>query len=161
MPAGEEITVFGDSMVVTSLHGLTARFPGVDVQATSVLQWPDGAEVVRAALEAGTVRRAVVLAYGTNAGVRDPDLVRALITELGPDRMVVLVSVYQYSYWVPETNARLAQIADEFDNVVLADWAGAISSRPELLQSDQIHPDVEGGHLYAEVIEEALARLAG
>lgn len=160
VPTGEEITAFGDSMVVTSLHGLTARFPGIDVEATSVLQWPDGADVVRSALEAGTVRRAVVLAYGTNAGVRDPDLVRELIRDLGPDRMIVLVSVYQYSYWVPETNARLAEIADEFDNVELAGWAEAIREHPELLQSDQIHPGVEGGHLYAKVIEEALARLA-
>jgi peptidoglycan/LPS O-acetylase OafA/YrhL len=160
VPTGEEITAFGDSMLVTSLHGLTARFPGIDVRAQSVLQWPDGAEVVRAALAEGSVRRAVVLAYGTNAGVRDPALVRDLVEELGPDRMIVLVSVYQYSYWVPETNARLAQIADEHDNVVLADWAGTISTRPELLQSDQIHPGVEGGHLYAEVIEDAFARLA-
>jgi peptidoglycan/LPS O-acetylase OafA/YrhL len=160
MPTGEEISAFGDSMLVTSLHGLTARFPGIDVRAQSVLQWPDGAEVVRTALAEGAVRRAVVLAYGTNAGVRDPQLVRDLVEELGPDRMVVLVSVYQYSYWVPETNARLAQIADEYDNVVLADWAGTISTRPELLQSDQIHPDVDGGHLYAEVIEDAFAQLA-
>lgn len=160
MPAGEEITAFGDSIMVTSLGGLNARFPGIDIQAKSIRQWPEGAQVVRDALAAGTVRRAVVLGYGTNAGVQDPDIVRSVIRELGARRMIVLVNVYQYSQWVPETNAALAAIAAEFDNVVLADWAGAIATRTDLLQSDQIHPGVEGGHFYAEVIAAAFEELA-
>lgn len=164
MPTGEEITAFGDSIMVTSLGGLNTRFPGIDVQAKSIRQWPDGAEVVVDALAEGTVRRAVVLGFGTNAGVRDPEVVRGVLRDLGPRRMVVLVNVFQHSHWVPETNAALAQIADEFPNVMLADWHGAISTRTELLQSDRIHPGVEGGHFYAEVVagafEELAARLA-
>jgi len=165
MPTGEEITAFGDSIMVTSLGGLNTRFPGIDVQARSIRQWPEGAQVVRDALAAGTVRRAVVLGLGTNAGVTDPDLVRAVIEDLGPFRMIALVNVYQYSHWVPETNAALAAIAAEYPNVVLVDWSGAISQRPDLLQSDQIHPGVEGGHFYADVVarafEDLAARLAG
>lgn len=160
VPTGEEITAFGDSIMVTSLGGLNARFPGIDIQAKSIRQWPEGADVVRDALAAGTVRRAVVLGYGTNAGVQDPALVRQVIRDLGPRRMIVLVNVYQYSQWVPETNAELARVAEEFDNVVLADWAGAIAARTDLLQSDRIHPGVEGGHFYAEVIAEAFGDLA-
>ncbi len=160
VPSGDEISAFGDSMMVTSLGGLTTRFPGIDIDAKSIRQWPEGAEGVRAALADGTVRRAVVLGYGTNAGVQDEGLVRDLVRDLGPRRMIVLVSVYQYSRWVPETNATLARIADDADNVVLADWASAIADRTELLQSDQIHPGVEGGHLYAEVIGEAFEELA-
>jgi len=62
-------------------------------------------------------------------------------------------------------DAALAAIAAEYPNVVLVDWSGAISQRPDLLQSDQIHPGVEGGHFYADVVARAFddlaARLAG
>ncbi|WP_341360355.1 acyltransferase family protein [Georgenia sp. M64] len=160
MPTGEEITGFGDSIVVTSKDGLEYRFPGIMLDARSILQWPDGERAVRARLAEGTVRRAVFLDYGTNAGVTDEALVRRVLDALGPDRMIVVVNLYGGSAWVPEANATLARIVADYPHAVVADWHGAISARPELLQADGIHPGIEGAHLYASVVEKAFAELS-
>ncbi|MEE6297276.1 acyltransferase family protein [Georgenia wangjunii] len=160
MPTGEEITAFGDSIVVTSAHGLTDRFPGIALDAESNRQWPAGRAAVEAQVAAGTVRRAVVLDFGTNAGVREPDVVRATLDALGPERMVVVVNLYGGSYWVPEANATLADVVAEYPNVIIADWYSAIDAVPHMLQSDGIHPDIDGGLLYADVVADAFAELS-
>ena len=127
MPTGEEITGFGDSIVVTSADGLEARFPGIMLDARSIRQWPDGERAVQARLAEGTVRRAVFLDFGTNAGVRDEALVRRVLDSLG-DRLVVVVNLYGGSHWIPEANATLARIVADYPNAVVADWHGAISA---------------------------------
>ena len=160
MPSGAEITGFGDSIMVTSAHGLTDRWPEIALDAESNRQWADGLAAVERAVAAGTVRRAVVLDFGTNAGVGQPELVRATLDALGPDRMVVVVNLYGGSYWIPEANAALEAVVADYPNVVIADWYGAIDAEPEMLQSDGIHPDIAGGHLYTDVVAGAFAELA-
>ncbi|QDB80152.1 acyltransferase [Georgenia wutianyii] len=160
VPEGHEITGFGDSIMVTSAHGLTYRWPDISLDAESNRQWPDALTAVEAALEAGTVRRAVVLDFGTNAGVREPEVVRAVLDALGPERMVVVVNLYGGSYWVPEANATLAEIVADYPNAIVADWYAAIDAEPGKLQSDGIHPDIEGGHLYTDVVAEAFVELS-
>ncbi|MFC4554325.1 acyltransferase family protein [Georgenia faecalis] len=160
VPTGEEITGFGDSIMVTSAHGLTAAYPGIALDALSNRQWPDGLAAVEAAVAEGTVRRAVVLDFGTNAGVREPAVVRATLDALGPERMVVVVNLYGGSHWIPEANAALAQVVADYPNAVIADWYAAIDAAPHMLQSDGIHPDIDGGHLYAQVVTDAFAELS-
>ena len=160
MPTGEEITGFGDSIVVTSADGLEHRFPGVMLDARSIRRWSDGEAAVDARLAEGTVRRAVFLDFGTNAGIEDESVVRRVMDKLGPQRMVVVVNLYGGSDWVPDANATLAEIVADYPNAIVADWHGAISQQPELLQSDRIHPGIEGAHLYAEVVESAFAQLS-
>ncbi|MFC7406491.1 acyltransferase family protein [Georgenia alba] len=160
MPAGDEITAFGDSLVVTSADGLEYHLPGIMIDARSNRRWSEAPEVVRAMLAEGTVRRAVLLHFGTNAGVEDPDVVREVLDALGPDRMVVMLNVYGSSHWVPETNATLEEIAADYPNVHVADWNEAAAERPELLQADRVHPGIEGAHLYANVVKDAFASLS-
>ncbi|TRW43558.1 acyltransferase family protein [Georgenia yuyongxinii] len=160
MPTGEEITGFGDSIVVTSADGLEVRFPGLMLDAVSNRQWPDAETAVRDRLADGTVRRAVFLDFGTNAGVKDEALVRRVLDALGSDRLIVVVNLYGGSYWVPEANATLAGIVAGYPNAIVADWHGAISAHPELLQSDGIHPDLDGAYLYADVVAGAFAELS-
>ncbi|HET8601463.1 MAG TPA: acyltransferase family protein [Segeticoccus sp.] len=158
MPTGKEITVFGDSLVVCSADALLVKFPGIMMDAKSNRQWPDGQQAVQSRLAQGTVRRAVVLDFGTNAGVQDKGLVGDVIKALGPDRMIVLVNLY--GVWVPEGNEALADIASHHPNVIVANWHDAIAQHPELLQPDGIHPGIEGAHLYADVVSRALHQLS-
>ena len=67
MPAGPEIDIFGDSMVVASVHALDYYFPGARMDGKSNRRWSDGLTEVTA--RGADIRRGVVLAYGTNAGV--------------------------------------------------------------------------------------------
>lgn len=161
MPMGEEISAFGDSMIVTSTHALQDRFPGIHLDALSNNQWKHAEGVLWAALEDDSVRRAVVLDYGTNAGIDDPDVVRRALDMLGPERLVVVVNLHSRSTFIDSSNALLADVVAEYPNATIADWDAAISQQPELLQADRTHPDIFGAHLFADTVKAAFERLTG
>ena len=157
MPSGSEMDVFGDSIVVGSIHALEYYFPGIRSDARSNRQWSDGLREVGA--HAGGLRRAVVLDFGTNAGV-DEATARRVLDLVGPDRMVVLVTIFGKASWIDDANASIRRLAKGRPNVVVADWNAAITPHPELLQPDGIHPTITGAHLFAKTIRAALARLS-
>ena len=158
MPRGKEIDVFGDSMAVGSLHALRYYFPGVQIDAKSNRRWSDGQTQVRSAGD--SLRRAVVLAFGTNAGT-DEQTVRALIKDIGPDRMVVIVNLHADRLTrITKDNSTLEEIAKDHPNVAIADWDAAVSADPAQLQADGIHPSLSGAHVYAKVIRQAFADLS-
>ena len=158
MPRGKEIDVFGDSMAVGSLHALRYYFPGVQIDAKSNRRWSDGQTQVRSAGD--SLRRAVVLAFGTNAGT-DEQTVRALIKDIGPDRMVVIVNLHADRLTrITKDNSTLEEIAKDHPNVAIADWDAAVSADPDQLQADGIHPSLSGAHVYAKVIRQAFADLS-
>lgn len=159
--SGEEISGFGDSMMYVAAPGLTDAFPEMKIDAVSNRQWPDVQAAVEDAIEDGSIRDVVIIAAGTNAGVRDQEIVRDTLDDLGSDRQVVLVNIYGASSWVPESNQNLDEIAADYPNVVVADWNGAATEHPDQLQPDNIHPDMDGMHLYADVVEAALTELTG
>lgn len=160
MPAGEEITAIGDSIIVTSADGLEVAFPGINFIAKSNRQWHEAPALVQEGLATGTIRRAVILDYGTNAGIPDPQVVRDTIDMLGPDRMIVLVTIYGQSTFIDAANDIIREIAADYPNVAVADWHAAISAQPHLLQADQTHPDIGGMHLFAETVRGALESLS-
>jgi len=159
MPSGEEITAFGDSLIVTSADALEYRFPGIHLDALSNNQWKHAEGVVGAALEYGSVGRAVIIDYGTNAGVADPAVVRRVLDMLGPKRLVVVVNLYGHSTFIESSNQVLADVMAEYPNATIADWNTAISADPSLLQSDRTHPDIEGAMLFADTVKAAFEGL--
>ena len=157
MPTGPEIDGYGDSMMVGSVHALDYYFPGIRMDARSNRQWDDALRAVQARGSAN--RRAVVLAFGTNAGV-DEKGVKAVLDVLGPDRMVVLVNLMGPFARIDSDNATLDAVAKGRPNVIVADWASAVRDHPEQLQADRIHPSLKGSHLFAKTVRQALAMLS-
>ncbi|GAA2745848.1 hypothetical protein GCM10009868_28910 [Terrabacter aerolatus] len=157
MPSGPEIDAYGDSIMVGSLQALQYYFPGIRIDAKSNRRWSDGLTEVSARGTAN--RRAVILAFGTNAGV-DEDRVKQVLDVLGPDRMVVLVNIMGPFSRVDSDNATLDLIAKGRPNVAVADWADAIRAHPEQVQSDRIHPTIRGAHLFSKTVRQALADLS-
>jgi len=158
MPAGDEVDVFGDSLIATTRGAIDYYFPGVRQDAKSNRRWSDGLAAVTA--RGIDTRRAVVLAFGTNAGVTEATVVQALDV-LGRDRMVVLVNLYDpRSTFIEESNAILARVAAARPNVIVADWNAAIRGNLGLLQSDKVHPGIAGAHLFAATIRSAMAELS-
>ena len=157
MPSGREIDGFGDSMMVGSYHAMRYYFPGIDIDAKSNRQWSDALREVSSS--GSRTRRAVVLSFGTNAGV-DEGTVRRIVTELGPKRLVVLVNLHARFSRIVGDNAVLATVAKEHDNVIVADWDAAVSAHPDQLQPDGIHPSLTGAHLYAKTVRQAFADLS-
>lgn len=158
VPPGNEITGIGDSLVVTSADGLTYRFPEMNFAAKSNRQWSDATAVVEEAEANGVIRDNIVLHYGTNAGV-DGEQARAVIDALGPQRRIVLMNLYGNSTFTPDSNEEIAAIAGEYPNVVVGDWQAAATAAPQTLQSDRVHPDIEGMHVYAEVVAQSFNEL--
>jgi peptidoglycan/LPS O-acetylase OafA/YrhL len=157
MPAGTEIDAYGDSIMVGSLAAMRYYFPGVRIDAKSNRRWSDA---VREVTARGTAnRRAVVLAFGTNAGV-DEDGVAQVLDELGPNRMIVLVNVMGPFSRIEQDNSKLEAIAKGRMNVAIADWASAVRAHPEQVQSDRIHPTIKGAHLFSKAVRQALAEIS-
>lgn len=159
VPDGDDMTAIGDSLVVTSADGLKYRFPGMDFAAKSNRQWKDAMPVLDAALAEGAVRDNVIVHFGTNAGV-DEDKLRAFLDKLGPERHVVVVNLYGSSTFVPGSNDIIDKVVKDYPNTVVGDWHAAASKHPDTLQSDRIHPDIEGMHVYARMVAEAFDELA-
>lgn len=86
------------TLLVTSTGGLNAVLPGIYLDAVSNCQWQHAEDVVSTALANGTVPRAVIIDFGTNAlAYRTPRSFDMFSTMLGPERMVVVVNLYGMS----------------------------------------------------------------
>jgi peptidoglycan/LPS O-acetylase OafA/YrhL len=157
MPAGAEIDAYGDSIMVGSLQALRYYFPGIRIDAKSNRRWSDAVTEVTA--RGAATRRAVVLAFGTNAGV-DEDEVNKVLDLLGPNRMVVLVNLMGPFARIDTDNTTLDLVVRNRPNVIVADWASAVRAHPEQLQSDRVHPTIRGAHLFSKTVRRALADLS-
>ncbi len=159
VPDGKAITAIGDSLIVTSADGLEYRFPGIGFAAKSNRQWKDALGVLDAALAQGSVRDNVIVHFGTNAGV-DEEKLRAFLDRLGPDRRVVVVNLYGSSTFTEPSNKIIDKVVADYPHAAVGDWQAAASAQPDTLQSDRVHPDIEGMHVYAEMVAEAFDELA-
>ncbi len=157
MPRGSEIDAFGDSMMVGAVHALRYYLPKIRVDAKSNRKWNEAPALVGA--RGDTLRRAVVLAFGTNAGT-DEKAIRSVLSQLGPDRMVVIVTEHGRFARVEADNKKLRAIVAGLPNVRLAEWDAALAGTSGQLQPDGIHPSLKGSHLYAKVVRQAFADLS-
>ncbi len=157
MPAGSEIDAFGDSMMVGASHALRYYLPRIRMDAKSNRRWSVAPDLVEA--RGDSLRRAVVLSFGTNAGV-DADVVRRTLDAIGPDRMVVVVTLHGPFSRIEEDNAALRTLVTGRPNVRLADWDAALAGTRGQLQPDGIHPSLKGSHLYASTVRTAFAELS-
>lgn len=162
IPTGDRIVGFGDSVMSGAAPAVYERFPGIIVNARPILQWADAPALVKEMIDKGTMRRVVILNFGTNAGFKEPaseQALRDILNMLGPKRRVVLVNTVGVSYWVPAANARLSEISAEYPNTIVADWNSVVKKTPNILHRDHTHPNEAGIVLYAGAIADALAAL--
>lgn len=159
IPGGDQISAIGDSVMLASAPELQAAFPGIDIDASVSRQFSTAPEMLRARIDAGTLRPIVVLGLGTNGPI---DL--ATLTEvrqiLGRDHQLVLVNVYAPRNWTDGVNLALSSFAQRHRDVELANWRDSIAPQVRLLARDQIHPGDAGGRVYAAAVRDALQRLA-
>ncbi len=159
IPTGAQITAIGDSVMLASAPELQAAFPGIAIDAVVSRQASAAPSLVQGMIANGTMRQTLVMGLGTNGPV-NPSVLEAVHGLLGDGRDLVLVNVQAPRGWVDEVDAELASFADDYRNVEVADWRGAIAPNLGLLASDQIHPGPHGGQIYVQAITEALERLA-
>jgi len=151
--SGAQIDAIGDSVMLASAQALLDRYPGIRIDAeVSRSMW--AAPGIVQDLGPG-LRDYVVVGLGTNGAVQDSVLDRVR-NELGPERRLVLVTASAPRSWIPGVNKDLRAYAGDHPDVLIADWAGAISPHEDLLADDHIHPGSAGGRYYADAIADAI-----
>lgn len=148
-----QLVAVGDSVMLASAPALQDRFD-IRIDAAQSRQLHDGPALVSQAVAEEPAADAVLLGLGTN-GVGGESDVREAVDNAG-DRTVVLVTLHVPQPYEASHNEMLHEVASDHENVVVADWHGAISGSEHLLASDQTHPNAEGGELYADAVEAAL-----
>ena len=157
---GGEVVVVGDSVTIAAAPSLEADLPGVAVNA-EVSRSVYAALPSLQAMDASGARPCVVIALATNGSV-ETDQLDAILSYLGPDRRLVLVTAHgpARTTWIPPANDTIRAFARAHpDQVAVADWDAAVAARPDLLFDDQVHPVPEGGALYAQTVTDAVAAL--
>ncbi|MDU7287456.1 MAG: acyltransferase family protein [Corynebacterium kroppenstedtii] len=158
-PEGKDTTMFGDSMLVTAAPEIVKDYPGVDIVAQSERAWEQAIPIMQDMERKGKIRRAVVIALGTNWGVRDPQAVEQEIDEIQRGRTVVLVNTYGAG-WEPQVTDEYQKIAAKYPNVTVADWSDVAAKHTGDLQSDGIHPDYGAMPIFVDCIKQAFSTLA-
>ena len=159
LPTGDQLSAVGDSVMLAAAPQLQERFPGIAIDAAVSRQMRQAPEILRALADAGQLRDVVIVGLGTNGPI-DPTTLLEVRSIIGPDRSLVIVSAQAPRGWIPEVNAHLVQFADDYREVVIADWRTAIAPQLQLLARDQVHPGSAGGLVYTGTVEVALQYLA-
>lgn len=101
--------------------------------------------------------RHVVVHLGSN-GTYTLAMCKDLVRTAGPERIVYLVTVKVPRPWEATNNSMLATCAARFakGRVILVDWHGLATRRPELLYADGVHLRPEGAAVFARMIARAV-----
>ena len=81
-----------------------------------------------------------------------------ILDYLGPDRTVYWVNAYGKTLkWQNDVNSLISQVAGEYSNVTVLDWAATAPEHPEWFYDDGIHLNAEGQVGYAGFIQSSIS----
>jgi len=158
LPTGDQIIAIGDSVMLAAAPQLQARWPGIAIDAVVSRQMRQAPAILGALANRDALRPFVIVHLGTNGSI-DPSTLHELRAIIGPDRNLILVSAQAPRDWIPGVNRHLVAFADDYREVVIADWRRAIAPQLNLLARDQVHPGSAGGRVYTGAVEAALLYL--
>ncbi|MCU1524569.1 MAG: acetyltransferase [Microbacteriaceae bacterium] len=159
LPGGDQIDAIGDSVMLASAPELQAGFPGIQIDAVVSRQLSSAPEIVQQLVDTGKLRPTLIIGLGTNGPIQRASLdqIRGIV---GPRHEIVVINVQAPRGWTDGVNTTLAQFAQRYRDVELANWKDAIAGHLNLLARDQIHPGTPGGLIYVRAVTDALQRLA-
>ncbi|MDO4791681.1 MAG: acyltransferase family protein [Buchananella hordeovulneris] len=159
---GSDVSVVGDSVTLASAQGLAEQLVDSAIDA-EVSRHFLTAEDILAGLDANYgVRPFVVVSLFSNGPVSTEEL-EGFLSALAPERRLVLVTAYgpESVEWIAPNNEAIRQFAAKHaSRVRVANWDTLIASQQDYLADDLIHPDVSGGKIYAQAVQEALDSFA-
>jgi hypothetical protein len=156
-----ERLVIGDS--ITALLTVQYQQRGYVVDAAVARTFAEGSGMAGYFVETGQVTDAVVLHLGTNEAVT-PAALRTMLTETSTLRRVVLVTLWRENWSLLEkNNAAIRSMAEEFPNVVIADWNALAAQNPSYyIRADGIHVARGAGvESYIDLVDRAVNSEAG
>ncbi|HWH25815.1 MAG TPA: acyltransferase family protein [Pseudolysinimonas sp.] len=156
---GDQISAFGDSVMLAAASQLQSDFPGIAIDAQVSRSLSSAPALIQAAESAGQLRNVVIVALGTNGPItREPlEHIRQII---GPKRQLVVVNVQAPRSWTEGVNSTLSAFALSYRSVELANWHDAVQPSLALLNRDRVHFGPTGARIFSGAIRDALQRLA-
>jgi len=159
-PTGDQITAIGDSLMVGATPHLEELLPGISIDGRVGRPLPEGMSILDELAAQGAVRDFVVLGLATNAGVVVEQF-DEIVSEIGSDRVLVLVNAWGDRSWIPGGNEQVAAAAAKYPGqIVIADWYSLIAEHPEYIGPDGIHANEAGKVAYAQLVTDALTEAA-
>ncbi len=159
---GSNVTIIGDSITVRSESAIKSYMPQADIRAEVGRHFDEGLELLKT-IPQSELRNILVFALGSNANGTNEDNARAVIEYAGSNRQVVFVTDYSLGWHdYTQNNALFKSLANEYKNVIIADWATAVSAAPSKYVAQEtepvdVHPTVpDGTELFAKVLYETI-----
>lgn len=147
------VSILGDSVVLGARTALTDAIPGARVDA-SVARMP-GAFVGRVRKLSARDRLApIVVVHPATNGVLPESILRDILDPLR-DYQVVLVNSQMPRTWRKPNNAVIEEVARDYPNVAIADWASLSAGQDDWFASDGIHLTKQGAAQFARLIKQA------
>jgi hypothetical protein len=167
--AGERVLMIGDSVMAStsSRYGgemcqeLVPRGWHVEMDAESGRFVDFGDRVLDSRLDAEW--DAAVVMLGNNYGADKTvfaDYLEDIVDRLAP-RPTVLLTVTEFRPDRADVNDTIYEIAAEYDNVRVVDWAAETAADPALVGGDGLHLSDLGRARYADLVGGALGRAPG
>jgi hypothetical protein len=162
--------MIGDSIMVLSSWSLEDYLPGITIDACSGRTLENGGVAEGGSPSDGvldhiraldqTLYTRYVIGTGNNDGfgMQYEDGLE-IVSALGKDCEIWFVTefVSNNSRGTANTNAAIARLADEYDNVRIVDWYAAVSPSPSSFLADNCHPGTqEACNMYAKLVKDAL-----
>jgi peptidoglycan/LPS O-acetylase OafA/YrhL len=147
------LTAIGDSVMLGASASLEKAFD-ITVDAAVARQFDGIAGRVAARKAAGQLEDVVVVHAGTN-GTAYWDALYTTLEDLR-GRNVVLVTVRTPNTWMDDSNRNIRGMANQFDNVRIADWEAASRDRRDYFVYDGTHLSPQGVKAYVATLRAAL-----
>jgi len=157
LPAGEDVTAVGDSVMVAAEPNLEALLPGISIDAVVGREVDAGLSVVQVLAAENLLRDSVVFELGTN-GAFSTEQFDQLIELAGGRRVVVVTNHCDRCSWTSDNNDMIRENCDATVNCAVADWEELAESHPEFFAADGIHIEI-GGDAAQELAELIAAEL--
>jgi hypothetical protein len=146
--------VIGDSIILGSRYKLDARSHIALINARVGRQIQELTDVARSE-QAQMANSTTVLDLGNNNHLTT-DSVVTLLDILKGQPKVVLVNTSVPRAWKDDNNRIIAQVAAQYANVKLVDWASLSNNHPEFFGPDGVHLSDQGSDVYVSAIVDAL-----
>ncbi len=137
------VTAVGDSVMLDYQTPLETDIPGVNVEAAVSRQWGAGEQLLAQLKSEGQLGAEVIVALSTNGPISSTDFDDMMSILQGASR-VVFVNIHVDRPWQGPNNSVLAQGAQRYPRVVIADWASLAAANPQWFGSDGTHLAING-----------------
>ncbi len=153
--SGDDITIIGDSLMITVAPVLQNRLPGIVIDAQLGRQMYQAPDLISKLQKEGKLEKIVIIELGTNGSFTEKQLINTL-DSLQRAEKILLVNTRVPKPWESVVNETLTKVAESYPNTKLIDWHLISSGHEDYFYPDGVHLTQSGMKAYEETLIDAL-----